>query len=570
MGLLQEGTQNLINGEILLSLEEQKEKVRDIPVAIVMTPSPFLANERVFPFLGPLKVAAELRENNNSLSVLDLAGCNPTACEAIIDKFIINNPDVKTFALTATTPQLPYAVVLAKEIRKRVQDAQIILGGPHVTLTHTALLQDEAIGVEGRGSKAFKQLNDYFDTLVVGDGEMAVFFAIDPNNKGKIIDAGNLQSPLFMKRGTLEEYAYPARDLIDMDSYHYYIDGHRAFSVISQLGCPFKCGFCGGRDSHVFRAIRSRSIKDVTEEVESVILSSVERALASNDPEKVLSAVMFYDDELNVNQGTLEKLCTNLIEMQKKLARDISPETREKLGIETEVVDGEERVVMRFRGFIKAELFNQKQADLMHKAGFREVLSGVESGSNKILRAIQKGTDREINSRCVEYTHNAGMRFKALMSIGHPGESAETIQESIEWVKANLKEGDEVDWAVITQYPGSPYYDRSYLDKERNVWVYEFRDPKTHDVSRLYSYPSDFTTDVHNYKGIPGNYVAYVFTDYLSSGELTQWRDYAEQVTRVEFLKHRPIEVVANPFEHSMGQGLPTNILRKSGTIYKG
>ena len=34
---------------------------------------------------------------------------------------------------------------------------------------------------------------------------------------------------------------------MDVGSYHYTIDGHRALSLIAQLGCPFECGFCGGR-----------------------------------------------------------------------------------------------------------------------------------------------------------------------------------------------------------------------------------------------------------------------------------------------------------------------------------
>ena len=548
-------------------LQEVKERVRNTSVAMIMTPSPFLADARVFPFLGGLKVAAELRKNGNPISVLDLAGYSHEACEEIIDQFIQIKPETKTFALTATTPQLPSAIVIAKEIRKRIPDAKIILGGPHVTLTHTAYLEDQVTGNQGRGSKAFNQLQEHFDTLVVGDGEEAIFHAIDDKSQDKIIDAGNLLSPLYLKKGTLENYEYPARDLIDMDSYHYYIDGHRAFSIISQLGYPFKCGFCGGRLSHVFRAIRSREVEDVIEEVESVITASVMRALESNDPEKVLTAAMFYDDELNVNkkEKTLEKLCEGLIKMQAKLAREISPEIKTKLGIKTEVVDGEERVVMRFRGFVKAELFTEEQAKLMYAAGFREVLSGVESGSDKILNAMQKNTSREVNSRCVQYAHNAGMRFKALMSIGHPGESSETIIESIEWAKANLREGDEIDWTVITQYPGSPYFDRSYFDKDRNVWVYEFEDKKSKEILRLYSYPSDFTTDVHNYKGIPGNYVAYVFTDYLSAEDLVRWRDYAEQTTRVEFLKHNPIKAIeANQFDHSMGQGLPHSVYKSS------
>lgn len=557
--------------------QEIKNKVRDIPVCFVMTPSPFLADERVFPFLGPLKVAAELKKNNNPVTVLDLSGYSTTSFNDILEEYVKVHPDTKMFALSATTPQLPYAVILSKEIKAKIPGSKVILGGPHATLTHAAYKQDLANNRIGRGTYAYNQLQDFFDTIVIGDGEMAIFHALNPEHQQQVIDAGNFSSDLFMKRGTLDEFEQPARELIDIDSYKYYIDGHRAFSVISQLGCPFKCGFCGGRDSQVFRMTRTRSNQSIIKEIEDTIKASITRSLNSEDPSKVLTGVMFYDDELNVTKNGLESLCKNLIALQEKLAIEIPTETKRKLGIKTEVIDEKERVSMRLRGFIKAELFTQEQANLMFEAGFREVLSGVESGSDLILNAMQKNTSRKINSRAVNFAHNVKatngqngrMKFKALMSIGHPGESKETILESIKWAKENLTPGDEIDWSVITQYPGSPYYDRSYFDSAKNVWVYEVHDKKTNQNLKLYSHPSDFTQDVHNYKGIPGNYQAYVFTDFLTSEELVHWRDFAENETRVKHLQHRPIEgIVPNQFEHSMGQGLPQRILTEHGNIY--
>lgn len=130
---------------------------------------------------------------------------------------------------------------------------------------------------------------------------------------------------------------------------------------------------------------------------------------------------------------------------------------------------------MRFRGFIKAELFTEEQARLMCQAGFSVVLSGVESGSDDMLSTMRKHTSRAINSRCVEFAHRAGLKFKALMSIGHPGESEHTVAESIDWV---LQSGpDDVDWTIITEYPGAPYFDRSVYVAERQAWLYI--EPKT-------------------------------------------------------------------------------------------
>lgn len=505
--------------------EEVKNAVKDIPVCFIIPPSTFLADERVFPFLGPLKVAAELKKNGNRVEVLDLSGYGNY--EAIVKEYV-QGTDIKNFALTSTTPQIPAACKIIQNLRELVPDGKIILGGPHATLTHTGMIEDIKTSSTKRGTLAFRQLQGLFDKIVVGDGELAIFYAVDPSCRIQTIDAGNLTSPLFMQRGTLDEFATPARHLIDLDSYHYDIDGKRAFSVIAQLGCPFECGFCGGRNSKVFRLARSRSIAHVIGEIEYEVLESIKRRIS-------YGAVMFYDDELNISASNLEDLCKGLILLQ------------DRLGLE-----------MRFRGFVKAELFTPTQAKLMHDAGFRVLLSGVESGSDEMLKTMRKHTTALINSICLKYAQDAGLKFKALMSIGHPGESEQTIEESIKWVLKNKP--DDIDWTIITQYPGSPYFDKSNYDEDQKAWLYT--EPKT--GNQLWSKSLDYTKEAEYYKGVPGDYTSYVWTKYLTPEKLVELRDMVESSSRSQLGLGPIIEAPVLQFEHSMGQGLPGNILRRS------
>ncbi|MBI3397176.1 B12-binding domain-containing radical SAM protein [Candidatus Woesebacteria bacterium] len=505
-----------------------KEKVRRIPVCLIIPPSPFLADERVFPFLGPIKVAAELRKNGNPVDVLDLSGFSNY--KDIVHEYV-KSSEVKVFGLTATSPQFPNAVEIRQTIKKVNPDSVVILGGPHVTLTQTAALEDVRVKRLGRGTHAFNQITNYFDRVVVGDGEMSIFQAINPDPREQVVDAGSRKSPLYIQRGQLDNFEYPARNLIDLASYKYYIDGYRSFSVIAQLGCPFECGFCGGRLSPVFRTARSRGIESVMDEIETTM--EYGKSIGVD-----YRGVMFYDDELNVLPDNLEELCKRLIDLQNKL------------GLE-----------MRFRGFVKAELFTPLQAKLMYKAGFRILLSGVESGSDEILKTMRKHTTREINAKCVEFAHGAGLKFKALMSIGHPGESEETVRASIDWALKHLRPGDDIDWTIITQYPGSPYFDRSEFIKEKGAWLYT--EPVTEN--ELWSREVDFSTNAEYYKGVPGSYTAFVWTKELSAQRLVELRDHAEQVTRR--MLGLPLIAFANvqQFEHSMGQGrLPQNILKRS------
>mgnify|MGYP000072964376 CR=1 FL=1 len=552
------------------SLQEIKERVQNLRVGFFIPGSPFLADERVFPFISGTKLGAVLIENGNTVDLVDLSGySNP---KEIVEDYVTNN-STDIFCLTATTPQIPNAIAIAQEIRHLKPDAKVILGGPHATLTYGALQKDREVGRQGRGTADFVNLLSIFDVIVAGDGEKAIFKAIDLTNTDRVIEAQSRTSPFFIQRGELENFPHPARDLIDMDSYHYYIDGHRAFSLIAQLGCPFECGFCGGRDIDSGRVIRTRTMEDIISEAEEVILASFQRALESHDPKKALTAIMFYDDELNVSPKNLESLCKGLIGLQKKLAQELSPELQKELGLEIEGVHGERRLAMRFRGFVKSELFTQEQANLMYEAGFRVLLTGIESGSNKILSAMRKHTSRQINSRCIEYAHNAGLKVKALMSIGHPGESPETIAESVEWVLSNLKPGDDVDWAAITQYPGSPYYDRSIYVPRKKAWLYRTRVKNgtsgKKETLRLWSKSTDPAKDVLYYKGIPGQYVSYIWTDYLTSEQIVEQRDKAEEITRNHLKLPQITSIAEKQFEHSMGQGLPQSILRNSKTIYQ-
>ena len=103
-----------------------------------------------------------------------------------------------------------------------------------------------------------KKMLETYDVLVPGDGEEAVFEAIKPGAP-KIVDGDDPKSALFLTNAKLNELPFPARHLVDAKSYKYTIDGVPAMSLIAQLGCPFACGFCGGRESPMLRRVRTRS-----------------------------------------------------------------------------------------------------------------------------------------------------------------------------------------------------------------------------------------------------------------------------------------------------------------------
>ena len=462
-------------------------------VCLVTPPSPFLLDQRVFVSLGILKVGASLRAAGVEVDHLDLTGVS-NYLDVVRDY-----KDEAVFGITATTPQMPAAVKIAREL-----NGFTILGGPHVTLVNAAAKRGN-----NRAIEAFSNLVEEFDSLVCGDGEQAIFEAI----KGQsLIDADDPKSPLWQTSKQFTESPWPDRSLVDMDSYHYTIDGAPATSMISQLGCPFECGFCGGRFSPMLRRIRTRP-------KESVVLEMLHLYDTYG-----YTGIMFYDDELNVNRS--------MVELMKEIA---------STGID-----------WRLRGFVKAELFTDEQAKAMYAAGFRWLLCGFESGHPKILRNINKKATLEDNTRMLQIAHKHRLKVKALMSIGHPGESEETIYATRDWLLE--QKPDDFDLAVITVYPGTPYYD--HAEPCGDHYVYEF------NGDRLYSTDVDFLEDAAYYKGQPGEYRSFVWTDYLSAEEITSLRDSTEWEVRNALGIPYPKGVAALNYEHSVGMRLPESILR--------
>jgi anaerobic magnesium-protoporphyrin IX monomethyl ester cyclase len=114
--------------------------------------------------------------------------------------------------------------------------------------------------------RALAQLTENFDVLCSGDSELAIFEALK-EDASHIVDGDDPKGELFLTDQMFSDGPLPARHLVDLQSYHYSIDGHRATSLIAQLGCPFGCGFCGGRNSKSLRLIRNRSLSSILREV---------------------------------------------------------------------------------------------------------------------------------------------------------------------------------------------------------------------------------------------------------------------------------------------------------------
>jgi len=350
-----------------------------VKVAILIPPSSFLLDPLTFPPLGPLYLSAYLKKCGHKVVVHDYM---ENAVRRVETWDEVEKSEV--IGITGTTPQFKEMVRILNWIKKHDDYGvkKFVAGGAHASCDPQSCL------------------NMGFDTVVVGDGELAFNYILKHKVRGFF--------DLTVK--DLDCLPFPDRDAINIRRYKYQIDKLEATSIITTRGCPFQCAFC----CHWlgYRQVRFRSAKNVVEEVKLL-------------QEKYgYNAFMVWDDEFNLNRERTLNLCEELKPLK-----------------------------IKFRCFIRSDLFGMNLGKAMKEAGCVEVGCGVESGSQRILNKIGKKTTVEQNTEARAICRKLGIRFKSFIIIGLPGEDEVSVYETREWLRKN--EPDDFDVTINTPYPGS-------------------------------------------------------------------------------------------------------------------
>ncbi len=297
----------------------------------------------------------------------------------------------------------------------------------------------------------------YFDSVVAGEGEIAILKIIqNMENMPRIVQTPSIQN--------LDEIPFPARHLIDMKSYHYTIDGKKATNILTSRGCPYSCAFCCKTWG---KQIRFRGPDNVISEVNML-------------KEKYgFGGIMMFDDEMLINWERDEKIF-------------------DRLG----------KLDLVWRCFTRANFVDEAKAKKMADCGCKEVLIGVESGSDRILKNVNKGTTKEMNKSAIAIFKKYGIRVKAAIIIGLPGESIETIKETDSFLEET--QPDDVDFSILMVYPKSDIYER----------------PEKYDVKFE---KIDYARDSAFFKTKPGDYKSKISTSRLSAVDILRERDRLEE-----------------------------------------
>jgi len=390
--------------------------------SIFIANAPYSLNDRygklapvgaTLPHLGLLMLGAVLREKGHKVRVIDASaqGLNYEQTLAKAKKF---RPDI--IALTAVTPSLLKTVKLAEIMKKAFPTVPIVIGGPHFTAVPGQTLLDYAVfdyGVVGEGEATLKEL---IEALSAGRSPLDVPGVAFREN-GRI----SFGAPRSVIRN-LDSLPFPAWDLLDGFPRHYHpaLFKYRKLPsthVISARGCPNKCIFC---DTSVFsRQIRFHSSEYVLEMIGYLVKRFG------------VKEIIFEDDQFLISKKRVAEICEGFLAAKWGISWCCSG---------------------RVNSVNDLELLR-----LMKRSGCWQINYGIESGSQEILNAANKGITIAQIERAVGLTHEAGILSKGYFILGLPHETQKSITNTIHFAKGLPL--NDMSAFILTPFPGSEMYD---------------------------------------------------------------------------------------------------------------
>jgi len=223
----------------------------------------------------------------------------------------------------------------------------------------------------------------------------------------------------------LDALPFPARHFLPNEEYYSAIYRNPFTFILAGRGCPFHCIFCSLPQVMSGRGYRMRSPENVVKELEQI---------RKELPQ--LKSVLFNDDTLNVNKKHLKELCNLMIKR---------------------------KISLPWACYSRVDTIDEESARIMKKAGCFLVKIGFESGNDQILTNMKKGTTTAQARKATKIFKDAGIQIHGTFVFGMPGETKETMQQTINFAKE--LDIDFVQFSVAQPYPGTEFY--NYLAKNR-------------------------------------------------------------------------------------------------------
>jgi radical SAM superfamily enzyme YgiQ (UPF0313 family) len=374
----------------------------------VLLVNPFYPiDETPSPPLGLAFIAAVLEASGVEVKIRDYV-VFPYSREELTAEIGTFRPHL--VGLTAVTMTFNKAMEVVRDAKAADPGVKTIMGGPHVTFRAEATLAE----------------NPELDAIVLGEGEETVVALVRALQKGlawhsieglvfrnssKIVNTGHKSPGIDVDRLPL-----PARHLLPLGRYRAL---NLSISMTTSRGCPFKCIFCVGRKM-VGARVRYRNPINVVDEME---------ALAAYG----FSQINLADDLFTAKAAHCLAVCDEIINR----------------GLQ-----------VKWTSFARVDTVSLEVLEKMKAAGCTAVSFGIETGSPAILKTIRKGITREQVVSAVNLCTQAGLQPHASFILGLPGETEQTLQETLAFGEMLEKLGVAYGFHLLAPFPGTEVRER--------------------------------------------------------------------------------------------------------------
>jgi anaerobic magnesium-protoporphyrin IX monomethyl ester cyclase len=415
---------------------------------------PYFIEERIqieditVPPIGIYYVGAVLKENNYEVEILNWHGIHKTP-EKIEEILRERKPDIIGFSILHANRWGGIEIAqIAKQLNSEVK---IVFGGIGASFLWEHLLRH------------FSEI----DFVVIGEGEYTFLNLIKWMEGGDEASPRNIKGIAFRENGQVikTEEAYPQPDLDKLPTPGKYFEYQH---ISSTRGCAWNCTFCGSPQFWGHK-IRFRSPENFVEELEHLYQKGVR---------------FFYisDDTFTTNKKRVIEICKRIIEKSLKIT---------------------------WFAISRVDHVDDEILYWMRKAGCIQISYGVESGSEKIRLILNKKIRSDQIKKAFSLTVQYGILSRAYFIYGSPGETWDTIQESLDLIH-EIKPLSMVVY-ILDIFPGTQLYadlqkrshvtDDVWLNKIEGIMYFE-TDPHLSDELILAfgkKLRNDYYENIHNF-----------------------------------------------------------------------
>jgi len=354
---------------------------------------------------GLLYIAGFLRSFEIKVEIFD----SNTADENFTEILKRKKPKIVGISILSG-PCLSDAVIKARETRKILPNSKIVFGGIHTTIFPKEVLNNDFVDfvIMNEGEKPFLELINY---LLKKKGNLKDINNLGYKKKGKIV-----LNPIrpFIDLNTLP---LPAWDLVPLEKYiHRKFYSNRVLTLHTSRGCPWNCSYCYNRAVN-FRRWRGISAEKIIEQIEFL------------QKNYHIQGFQFYDDEFDANPQRVVEFCQLILKKGLKI---------------------------KWAHYSRTNVADKERYILEKKAGCEFVEFGVESGSPRILKMIQKQQTVDNIKNAFKICREVGLKSGAMFMIGLPTETKKGVDMTVRLVKS-LGAQQTIN-TIYHPYPGSELF----------------------------------------------------------------------------------------------------------------